>query len=40
MKVRKILAAPFVGIGLVFLGLAALIAGEHIDLIDEPKAHL
>lgn len=34
---RKILAAPFFGIGMVFLGIAALIVGEPVDWLDQPK---
>jgi len=37
---RKMIAAPFLGIGFVFMGLGALIAGDHIDLIqDERPVH-
>lgn len=34
---RKIIAAPFFAIGMIFLGLAALIAGEHVDWLDTPR---
>lgn len=40
MKVRKIIGEVFIGIGLVFLAIGAVIAGEHIDLLpDERPTH-
>jgi hypothetical protein len=34
---RKISAAPFLGIGLAFLAIWALIADEHIDLLPRDR---
>ena len=37
MKARKILAAPFIGIGLLFMAIGSLLAGEHIDLLQDGR---